>query len=479
MKIFDKQYNLIIDSGSQVSVIHQDLINIMKENSIHENKLKILPTNNISLIGATGTRSKNINKQVLIDLMFNNAVIPTVFLIVSNINITLLVGCDFLKDTKAIIDFKQELLIINNEHIKFNVKPTIKHEGIFNIKLINNNEQNNTNDTWNKQINNVIETLKNEDPMLVKKYVDTFNNNRDIFSDTPGLANNYECKLKFKEDVKLFKKSYPIPFKQREAVRKEIEKMLKNDIIEYSESQFINPIVPVQKSSGEVRLCLDGRQINTYISRDYTEPENIDNILLRFHGCRYMTSFDLTSGFFQVSLEKESRKYVAFSVFGRMYQFKRVPFGLSVSSAEFIKCLYKVLGEEILEWIVIYVDDLAVCSKTLEEHIFRLNQLFQRLREGNLTLKLNKSKFITGELKYLGYIINQEGICADAEKTKAIQDFPEPRNIKQLQSFLGLCNYYRKFQKNYSYLTAKFKDILCKKKISLYGERNREKFLMK
>lgn len=119
----------------------------------------------------------------------------------------------------------------------------------------------------------------------------------------------------------------------------------------------------------------------------------IDTILMKFKDCKYIISFDLTSGFFQIPLHENSQKYVAFSVFGRVYNFIRLPFGLSISSSEFIKCLYQVLGKEILEWVIVYIDDLAICSKNLEEHMRWIKLLFHKLRDGNLTLELSKSKF--------------------------------------------------------------------------------------
>lgn len=471
--IIGDTYNLILDSGSEVNVINKNIIDKIQNNPLNREKLRILPTNNINLIGATGRKHKTVDKQVLIDLNINNLILPTVFLIVKELNVDILVGCEFLKGTKAILNFNDETITINEQVIHFIKKSTSKCNNIFNLKV---DKKESFDEIWEKQINNIRETLSNEDPRIVNELINTFNNYQHLFSNVPGLAKDYTCKIKFKPELKLIKKSYPIPYNQRIAVKKEIDKMIEQDIIEPSSSQYINPIVVVQKESGEVRLCLDGRELNKFIIRDFTEPETIDNILMRFNGCKYITSFDLTSGFFQVPLDKDSREFVSFNLFGRMYQFKRVPFGLSISSSEFIKCLYQVLGEEILEWAIIYIDDLAICSKTLEEHVCRLNLLFKKLFEGNLTLKLEKSKFITGELKYLGYVINSEGIKVNQEKTKAILEFPEPKNLKQLQSFLGICNFYRKFHKNYSDLTAKLKHILSKKNKFIWGEKERETF---
>ena len=134
-------------------------------------------------------------------------------------------------------------------------------------------------------------------------------------------------------------------------------------------------------------------------------------------------------------------------------RFKRLPFGLVNSVAIFIKCLDEVLGKEILEFTTVYVDDLVIASSSWEEHCHRIDKVLTKLGEHGITLKLDKSTFIASKIKFLGFIVSNTGIAADPDKIQSIQNFPYPKNVKQLQSFLGLCNYYRNFQSNYSDLT--------------------------
>lgn len=318
-----------------------------------------MPAQNVSFISASGARNKSISKQVLLDVKFDDDIsLPIVFLIVKKLNVNILIGCDALKQYKMKLDFENEMVKIRESNIKFCKKSTVRYQNIFNIKV---DHELNNDELWEKQINNIYEFLKDDDPRMVNKLVDLYEAYRDVFSDKPGLARGYMCKLNMKENVKINRKSYPVPQGKVEAVKAELNKMLKDGIIELGESEFCNPMVVVEKSNGEIRLCIDPRQLNNYIVKEQTNPECTDSILLKFNKCNYMSSFDLTSGVFQVPLHSDSQKYVAFCLFGRVYHFLRLPFGLCVSSSEFIRCLYQVLGENVLSYSIVYVDDMALC----------------------------------------------------------------------------------------------------------------------
>ena len=124
----------------------------------------------------------------------------------------------------------------------------------------------------------------------------------------------------------------------------------------------------------------------------------------------------------------------------------------------------------------VYVDDILITSATWDEHCNRIELVLRKLYQNNLTLKLDKSKFITQELPFLGFILSETGIKPSPEKVEVIQNFPKPKNIRHLQSFLGICNYYRKFQQNYSELTAKFQHLLSSKNKWKWGKPEDDNF---
>ena len=144
--------------------------------------------------------------------------------------------------------------------------------------------------------------------------------------------------------------------------------MLNSDIIEPSQSPYTSPIVAIPKKNGQVRLCLDAREINKKIINDRTSPGEIEEILKRFHGTQYFSTWDTVCGYWQVELHPRSRQYLAFIFEGRNYQFKRLPFGLVNSVAIFVTCMDQILGQEALQFTTVYVDDLLITSETWEEH---------------------------------------------------------------------------------------------------------------
>ena len=122
-----------------------------------------------------------------------------------------------------------------------------------------------------------------------------------------------------------------------------------------SNSPYTNPIVAVPKKNGVVRICLDTREINKTIINDRTSPGEIDEILKKFHGIKYISILDTVCGYWQVELHPNSRKYMAFIFEGRNYQFKRLPFGLVNSVAEFVKCMDDILGQNTLQLSLIHI----------------------------------------------------------------------------------------------------------------------------
>ncbi|KAG8317862.1 hypothetical protein J6590_108188 [Homalodisca vitripennis] len=151
-----------------------------------------------------------------------------------------------------------------------------------------------------------------------------------------------------------------------------------------------------------------------------------------------MTSLDLSQGFLQTQLSKESRKYVAFVFEGRNLQYKRLPYGLNVSTALFIKGLNKVLGHDLTEFVTTYVDDILITSNTYEEHLKHVEQVLSRLKEGGITVKLKKLQFLRKEINYVRYIISAEGIKMDKNKIEQIVNFKRTTyiNIKELKRFI-------------------------------------------
>lgn len=234
-------------------------------------------------------------------------------------------------------------------------------------------------------------------------------------------------------------------------VYKEVDRMKSLDVIEEAMfSPWNNPLVAVKKKTGQYRVCLDARYLNSIMVNEGHPIPQISSIVSNLSGCYYISTIDLKDAFWQMPLDKSSRPLTAFTVPGRgHFQFKVVPFGLCTASQALARLMTHLFAD-LEPHVFHYLDDIIICSRTFEEHLMMLEKVATRLRRANLTISPDKSKFCRREMKYLGYVLNENGWKVDSEKISCIVDFPRPQTKREVQRFLGLCNFYRRFIMNFS-----------------------------
>lgn len=302
-----------------------------------------------------------------------------------------------------------------------------------------------------------------------------------------SCTTNVECHIRTEDDIPIYQKSYPYPVAYKEEVNAQISKLLDDGIIRPSRSPWNAPVWIVPKkmdASGKskFRLVVDYRKLNQKtISDKYPMPE-ISNILDQLGGNRYFTTLDLASGFHQIKMSPRDVEKTAFSVNHGKYEFVRMPFGLKNAPAIFQRAMDDVLREHIGKICYVYMDDVVVFGKTLEEAIKNLETILNTLQKANLKVQPDKSEFLKKSVEFLGYVITENGIKPNSKKIEAIEKWPEPRTIKELRGFLGLIGYYRRFVKDFAKiakpLTNLFrgeKDPASNKKIS-FGDTEKEAF---
>ena len=269
-----------------------------------------------------------------------------------------------------------------------------------------------------------------------------------------------EHKIRLKDPQKIVNlPPYRIPHKYRDELENINSKMLKDDIIEPSISPYNSPLICVTKKSGECRPVIDFRTLNNIVPECYPLPR-IDEILYGLRGAKIFTSLDLRSAFHQVPLSDESKELTAFTLNFRKYQFKRLPFGLTNSPSVFQAIISNTLASIIGEIAFVFLDDILIFSKTEQKHLEDLTNVLDKLRHASLSLKLEKCEFFKEQINYLGHQINSNGItCVQNDKLKYAA---KPTCIKELQSFLGLANFYRKFIPNFAQLAQPLYNLLKK-----------------
>lgn len=250
----------------------------------------------------------------------------------------------------------------------------------------------------------------------------------------------------------------------KKAIEKELDEMLAMDVVEPSHSSWCSPVLIVKKPNGDNRLCLDSRLLNRVTKRDTYPLPRVSNIIDNLRNARFLSTIDLKSAFWQIPLEEESKQKTAFAIAGRgLFHFKVMPFGL-INASQTQQRLMDVLfhAEEDKVWA--YLDDIVICSTTFEEHTMLLRKVMLVLKSANLTINVDKCKFARPSLRYLGYIIDKDGLRTDPEKVEAIINFPRPTTFTELKRFIGLASWYRRFVKDFSDVAAPLHDLTKGKK---------------
>jgi hypothetical protein len=241
-----------------------------------------------------------------------------------------------------------------------------------------------------------------------------------------------------------------------------IQDFLDNDLIEESNSQYAAPIILVKKRDGSFRFVCDYRKLNSVTVPMSWPIPMIDDIVDSIAEAKatIFTTLDLANGFFQIPMSDESKHKTAFVTHQGLYQFKRLPQGLMNSPICFQHLMSKVLRKLLWKIALIYIDDIIVYSQSFSEHLHHLQQVFECLHKAHLTLNPSKCKFAAEKVLYLGHILTKDGVQVDDEKIEAVKSFPIPKSQKEVRSFLGLCNFYRKYVKDFAKIALPLNALL-------------------
>ena len=229
-------------------------------------------------------------------------------------------------------------------------------------------------------------------------------------------------------------------------IEKQVELFLKLGIIRKSHSPWASPIVPVRKKDGSLRICVDYRALNKITKKNAYPLPRPDELLDQIGQVkpRYITTLDFPMGYHQIPMAQDAIEKTAFISHMGLFEYLRLPFGLTAAPAVFVRIMADVLKDfGPSEGVFNYLDDVMICSPTFEDHMTTLKKLFGHLKEVGILLKPAKCEFVRNEVTFLGHVISQDGIKCSPKLIEKIKNFPKPETITDLRRFLGLCSYYR------------------------------------
>ena len=265
---------------------------------------------------------------------------------------------------------------------------------------------------------------------------------------------------------------------KRAAIDAIVQECLDLGLIELSTSEWRSPVVLVRKHDGGWRLCCDYRKLNL-ITRPQSFPlPRLEDVwdAIGEANATVLSVLDFSSGFWQCEMASESEHKTAFVTQNGQYQWKVLPYGLTNSPVTFTRTVHHVLHGLLFKTCVAYVDDIICYSRNMADHTKHLSEIFQRLNEAGLRLKPSKCTFAAKEVKYLGHIISTEGIKPNPEKVEIVSSFPVPKNVKEVRSFLGLTNYYKRFIRDYAKIASPLFRLLRKEVMFEWSDQCQQSF---
>ncbi|GBG80198.1 hypothetical protein CBR_g30564 [Chara braunii] len=270
---------------------------------------------------------------------------------------------------------------------------------------------------------------------------------------------------------------YRMSEEELEVLRAQLDDLLAKGWIRPSSSLYGAPVLFVRKKNKDLRLCIDYRKLNAQTVKNAGPLPRIDDLLERLGGAKYFSKLDLKSGYHQLSIHPNDCYKSAFKTRYGHFEWVVTPFGLTNAPATFQAAMTKEFRAMLDRFVLVYLDDILVYSRTLEDHLGHLRRVLETLCRAKYKANRDKCEFVRQELEYLDHFITPEGIRPLSDKIQAIQEWPEPRNVMHIRLFLGLVGYYQRFIKGYSKIAANLTKLQCEDRLFDFDEDARESFL--
>ncbi|MCG8044069.1 MAG: hypothetical protein JAY66_00010, partial [Candidatus Thiodiazotropha taylori] len=280
---------------------------------------------------------------------------------------------------------------------------------------------------------------------------------QDVFSKDDfdlGCLSGVEHKIQTYDENQKKKKFRRTPLQFQTQEKEYIEKLLKQGVIEQSVSEWSAAPVLVRKKSGELRYCIDYRALNSKTYKDNYNIPLIEDCLDSLYGKRLFCLLDLSSGYYQIPLDPNSKRKTSFSTRFGSFQWTRLPMGLCTAPATFQRAMQLVLRGLQWEEVIVYLDDVIVLGTDFKDTLSALRKVFCRFRYHNLKFKPRKCHFFKEEVEFLGKLVSGDGTSIAPDKLEAVKRWPVPLNPKQLMSFLGFMNYHRDHISDFAQVAA-------------------------
>jgi hypothetical protein len=422
--------NALLDSGASSNFINHEIV-------LQYNIVTIALNRQIKVELANGQQS----------IMVTHATVPLRMSIDTHVEITqfyvtdlktypVILGISWLKQHNPIIHWSPSLVILKSGHCRHHcgIDSSLVIRGMDKPRMISFASMAHSVDPGTSQIPDKYEDFAD---VFSKQTADTLPESR------PGL----DCEIRLKENQELpsVKPIYRLSEPESLGLRKYLDEMLAKRFIRPSTSSIAAPIFFVSKPGGGFRPCVDYRTLNNITVKDKYPIPIMDTLIDQLSRAHIFSKIDLRTAYNQVRIAEGHEWKTSFRCRYGQYEYLVMPFGLTNAPSIFMKLINSIFSDMIDHYVVIYLDDILIFSRSQEEHNRHVRNVLQRLREHRLFAKLEKCEFDLTSVEFCGLVVSQDGIHMAPIKTKAVDEWPTPTTLKALQSFLGFINFYRRF----------------------------------
>lgn len=434
----DDNLNLygLLDSGSAITILGNN-----SHSFILQSGLTLCVDEKITVTAAGGQKLLSLG-YILLPVFFENQFAVIKAYVVPNIEITLILGIDFWNIFNLCPKY-----LSKTENL-FEIDPGLSEITASYIHL------------------HAYENLNEPQKIIADTVVQEF---QDISFSIKGLGRTHLIKhhICTGDAIPIRQRYYRMSPDKQKVITEQVDEMLTLDVIEPCESPWSSPVLVVGKKDGKPRFCLDSRKLNSVTKKDAYSLPYVSEILDNLKDARFLSSVDLSKAFWQILINEPDREKTAFYVPGRgTFMFKTTAFGLTNAPATQQRLVDLLFGPEFECKVFAYLDDIIIISQTFEEHVSLLRRVHEKLRMANLTINLDKSQFFRSKLRYLGYVVDAQGLRTDPEKVQAILDYPTPTIKKEVKRFLGTASWYRRFIPNFSTVAGPLNKLTSTRKNS-------------
>lgn len=443
--------NALVDTGSSFSIMSSDNFEFLLSNT---KSIVLVQETGLSAISASGNPVTFL-KKVLVHFKIGHLSWDFNFQVAKCLPVPIIIGSDFLTKTRAIINMANHTLAFPYGTPKiFLLQPT--PQAPFNDSI--------------GMGENLTDSQRQEVRDLISQFPETI-------TKALGRTNLVNYHIRVNSDKVIRSRPYQYSPPKMTQMREHIDDLLKKGVITPSSSQYASPAFLVPKKGGKTRMVVDYRGINSIIDLEATPMPTIESAFQHLGQAKWFSLLDLNQAYNQIPLDEESKKFTAFVTPWAQYQFQYLPFGLASGSMVLTSLIDKIFGDIKFKYVYSFFDDLCVYSDgSFDDHIKKVRNVIGRLKEAGLTVNPEKITIAANHIQFLGHTFKNQSVSIHPERTQPIDQFPVPKNIKQLSRFLGMTAFYARFIKDFAKISQPL-NLLKRKNVKfVWGPEQQESF---